>query len=84
MTWEFILENSDHQRQHEIQNLKSKTRLIASDIDGTLLDSYGEVPQANRRALQQAYAQRVKLALVTARKRSSAFAIGETLGVPYV
>ncbi len=57
-------------------------RLIATDLDGTLLDSGGLVPLANRRALQRAYAQGVRLALVTARKASSTGAVARSLDLP--
>jgi len=59
-----------------------RIRLIATDIDGTLLNSDNQLPAANRRALEQALAQGVQLALVTARKQSSTFAIAELLGLP--
>jgi hypothetical protein len=59
-----------------------RIRLIATDIDGTLLNSENMLPTANRRALVQALEQGVQIALVTARKRSSAYAVAATLGVP--
>lgn len=70
-----------------VQNPKSKTqnppiRLIATDLDGTLLNSENQVPAANRRALERAMAQGVQLALATARKRSSTLAIAAQLGLP--
>lgn len=57
-------------------------RLIATDIDGTLLNSDNEIPPANRRALAAALARGVQLALVTARKQSSTLAIARTLALP--
>ena len=42
-------------------------RLIAIDIDGTLLDSRGRLPDANRDALVDASARGVEIALVTGR-----------------
>lgn len=57
-------------------------RLIATDIDGTLLNSENSLPAANRRAVQQALAHGVQLALVTARKRSSTLAVAAQLDVP--
>lgn len=56
--------------------------LIATDIDGTLLDSADTVPAANRRALAEAVAQGVLLALVTARRRASTVAVARALGLP--
>lgn len=59
-----------------------RIRLIATDLDGTLLSSENRVLPANRRALAQAVAQRVRLVLVTARKRASTYAVVEQLGLP--
>jgi Cof subfamily protein (haloacid dehalogenase superfamily) len=42
-------------------------RLIGIDIDGTLLDSRGQLPDANRRAIHQAVVSGVEVALVTGR-----------------
>ena len=42
-------------------------RLLAIDIDGTLLDSRGQIPAAHRQALGDASAQGVAIALVTGR-----------------
>ena len=42
-------------------------RLLAIDIDGTLLDSRGRLPDAHREALIEAVAQGVEVALVTGR-----------------
>jgi HAD superfamily hydrolase (TIGR01484 family) len=57
-------------------------RLIATDLDGTLLDSAGAVPTANRQALGRAIEQGVRVAIATARKASSTAAIIDHLGVP--
>ena len=38
-------------------------RLIATDIDGTLLDSENRLPAANQQAAQQAWERGVKLAV---------------------
>jgi Cof subfamily protein (haloacid dehalogenase superfamily) len=42
-------------------------RLIGIDIDGTLLDSTGQMPEANRDAIQRAVTAGVHVALVTGR-----------------
>ena len=42
-------------------------RLLAIDIDGTLLDSRGRLPDAHREALVDASARGVEIALVTGR-----------------
>ncbi len=46
-------------------------RLVAMDLDGTLLDSRHSVPELNRLALERAQEQGVKLALVTGRRLPS-------------
>lgn len=43
-------------------------RLIALDVDGTLLDSRWQVPEANREAIRRATAAGVEVALVTGRR----------------
>jgi Cof subfamily protein (haloacid dehalogenase superfamily) len=43
-------------------------RLIALDVDGTLLDSRWQVPEANRVAIEQAIARGIEVALVTGRR----------------
>jgi hydroxymethylpyrimidine pyrophosphatase-like HAD family hydrolase len=70
---------------HEIWNdghAQRRIRLVATDIDGTLLNSENMLPAANRRALAQALEQGVQIALVTARKRSSTYSVAATLGIP--
>jgi len=57
-------------------------RLIATDLDGTLLDSLDQVPQANRDALARAVEQAVLLVLVTARKVSTTTAVAAELNLP--
>jgi Cof subfamily protein (haloacid dehalogenase superfamily) len=46
----------------------SRFRLLAIDLDGTLLNSERTVPEANRRALERTQQQGVKLAVVTGRR----------------
>lgn len=43
-------------------------RLVAIDLDGTLLDSRGQLPEANRRAVAAALARQVEIVLVTGRR----------------
>lgn len=57
-------------------------RLIATDLDGTLLNSAGLIPDANRYALDRALQLGVRLVLATARRASSAAAIADLLGLP--
>ena len=57
-------------------------RLIATDLDGTLLNSEGVVPEANLRALRLALARSVRLVLVSARKASSTADVAAMLDLP--
>ena len=43
-------------------------RLLALDIDGTILDSVGQVPEANRRAIERAIDAGVEVVLATGRR----------------
>ncbi len=55
-------------------------RLIAIDIDGTLLDPQFQVSEANLNALRQAHAAGVEVILVTGRRHTFAMPIAEILG----
>jgi Cof subfamily protein (haloacid dehalogenase superfamily) len=57
-------------------------RLIALDIDGTLLDSHQQVPEANRAAIAEAVARGVEVALVTGRRYNFALPIAEKIPAP--
>jgi Cof subfamily protein (haloacid dehalogenase superfamily) len=57
-------------------------KLLAIEIDGTLLDSSGRIPEANREALGAAAAAGVHLALVTGRSLHFTRHVAEDLGVP--
>lgn len=57
-------------------------RLLALDIDGTLLDSNGALPEANRRAITAAIAGGVEVALATGRRYDFARPIFEQLPSP--
>ena len=54
-------------------------RLIAIDIDGTLLDGRGALPPRNRRAVHRAIAQGIRVVLVTGRAFHHARPIAEAL-----
>lgn len=54
-------------------------RLIAIDIDGTLLNSQGRLPDANRDAVREALDAGVEVALVTGRSFHHARPVGEAL-----
>jgi Cof subfamily protein (haloacid dehalogenase superfamily) len=57
-------------------------RLIAIDIDGTLLDPHFQVSEANLAALQRAHSLGIEVALVTGRRHAFALPIAEVLGFP--
>ena len=57
-------------------------RLLAIDIDGTLLDSTGRVPGVNRDALVDASARGLEIALVTGRSFHFSRPIADVLPVP--
>ena len=50
----------EHQAQHTI-------KLVASDLDGTLLDKTGMLSEANRKAIQDLKARGIQFAIVTGR-----------------
>jgi Cof subfamily protein (haloacid dehalogenase superfamily) len=58
----------------------SPVRLIAIDIDGTLLDSQAQVSQANLDALRRAHEACIETVLVTGRRHRFAMPIAEMLG----
>jgi hypothetical protein len=57
-------------------------RLIAIDIDGTLLDSRGHIPAENRRAIAAALDRGIAVAIVTGRAFSFARPVVERLELP--
>ena len=57
-------------------------RLIALDLDGTVLDSQGDVPDANRAAIAGAIAAGVEVAIATGRRYEFARPILERLPAP--
>ena len=61
------------------QNGEASVRLIALDIDGTLLDSASEVPAANRHAIEAAVARGIEVALVTGRRFDFALPIAQQI-----
>ena len=56
-------------------------RLVAIDIDGTLIDSTLKVPQANLAALRRAHEAGIRIVLVTGRRHSFALPIAQSLGL---
>jgi Cof subfamily protein (haloacid dehalogenase superfamily) len=63
-----------------IDQVKAPVRLIAIDIDGTLLNSEFKIPAANTAALRQAHESGVEILLVTGRRHTFAMPIAEALG----
>jgi hypothetical protein len=57
-------------------------RLIALDIDGTLLDSRWQVPEENRAAIAAATERGIEVALVTGRRYDFAMQVAEKIGSP--
>ena len=57
-------------------------RLIAIDLDGTLLDSQGHVPEANRAAIAQALAAGIEIVIATGRRFDFARLVFEQLPTP--
>jgi len=66
---------------HSIANHKSKIRLLALDIDGTLVNSRDELTDATRAALARAAAAGIRIVLATGRRYSRALPLVETLGL---
>lgn len=60
--------------------MKADLRLLAVDIDGTLLNSEFRIPDANLDALRRAHAAGVEVVLVTGRRHAFALPIAEMLG----
>lgn len=57
-------------------------RLVATDVDGTLLLPGHALPPENREALREAAARGVRVALATVRVRRTALRVVEALGIP--
>ena len=60
--------------------MKRPIRLIAIDLDGTLLNSKVELPQENRDALRRAYEAGIEIVLGTGRRHDFALPIAQSLG----
>jgi Cof subfamily protein (haloacid dehalogenase superfamily) len=60
--------------------VKPDIRLIAIDIDGTLLDPHFQVSAANLDALRKAHDRGIEVILVTGRRHTFALPIAEALG----
>jgi len=58
----------------------SPIRLIAIDIDGTLLDSHFQVSEQNLATLRMAYSMGVEIVLATGRRHNFALPVAQALG----
>src|ERR1700746_23154 len=58
-------------------------RLIAGDIDGTLIDSTLDIPAGNLQALRRAHDAGVQIVLVTGRRHRFAMPVAEQLGFEF-
>ena len=63
-------------------NRMMPVKLIALDIDGTLLDSRWQVSEANRRAIAEAARRGIEVALVTGRRYDFAMPVARQLDAP--
>jgi Cof subfamily protein (haloacid dehalogenase superfamily) len=57
-------------------------RFIAIDIDGTLLDSQWQIPEANQKAIAEAVERGIEVALVTGRRFDFAMPIASRIPAP--
>jgi Cof subfamily protein (haloacid dehalogenase superfamily) len=62
--------------------MSTRVRLLAIDIDGTLLDSSGRLPDSHRRAVADAAADGIAIVLATGRALHFTQPVADALGVP--
>ena len=55
-------------------------KLIAIDLDGTLLNSYGEISEENKKAVQKAIEKGIEVVLTSGRMCTSVKGIAEEVG----
>jgi Cof subfamily protein (haloacid dehalogenase superfamily) len=60
---------------------RASVRLLAVDIDGTLLNSSGQLPEAHRQALAEAQERGIALVLATGRAQHFAQPVADRLGL---
>lgn len=65
---------------HLLKKIK-QAQLVATDLDGTLLDNNGEIPERTRKSVKKLKALGVQFAIMTARAHSSAERIADELGL---
>ena len=64
----------------EVQILKPSIRLLATDIDGTLLNPEFKISEGDLMALRRAHAAGIEIVLVTGRRHTFALPIAQQLG----
>jgi Cof subfamily protein (haloacid dehalogenase superfamily) len=64
----------------EVKNSTSPIRLLATDIDGTLLNPQFQVSEGDLTALRRAHAAGIEIVLVTGRRHTFALPIAQQLG----
>ena len=64
------------------ETVKSPIRLVAIDIDGTLLDPHFQITPRNLAALQAAHQSGIQIMLATGRRHDYALPIARQLGIP--
>ncbi|HET9837801.1 MAG TPA: Cof-type HAD-IIB family hydrolase [Candidatus Angelobacter sp.] len=62
--------------------MKPDIRLLAIDIDGTLLDPHFKITAENLAALRAAHAANIELVLATGRRHDYALPVAQEIGVP--
>ena len=63
--------------------MDKKTKILFTDIDGTLLDDKQEIPQVNRNAIEQLIKEGHKIVLTTGRALSGTTGQAEKLGLTF-
>jgi Cof subfamily protein (haloacid dehalogenase superfamily) len=76
-------EGEDYRRQLKIAAIpaRMKIKLVALDIDGTLLDSQGQLPIENAKAIEEVLRRGVKIILVTGRRSGTALKVASSLNL---
>lgn len=71
------MRNLSQKVTHKLGHVK----LVATDLDGTLLDDHGEISEATRSSVRRLEELGMRVAIMTGRAHSSAERIAHTLGV---
>jgi Cof subfamily protein (haloacid dehalogenase superfamily) len=75
-----VTQTSLLQRQKTARRKPGRIRLVASDIDGTLLNPQFQIAEADLTALRRAHAEGIEIVLVTGRRHTFALPIAQQLG----